>query len=320
MNNIQLKNDIEIIGELEMHPSNDHYATYLDFAHEMRANYTELSKTAGEPDQLFSVENFEIESTQGNGQQIPVRLYTATENPQGELYPLVLFVHGGGWVSGTLDTHDVLARALSLHLNAIVLSVDYRLAPEVDAVQQNADVKNALLWLYDHAAQLRGDKTKIIGIGDSAGGALISVLTADVKNQYIAAQWLMYPVIGLGVSTESALKYGETHFPTNDAMNVFWASQLPEGYSDQDPRISPLFANIDDLPPTLISVAGLDPLTSGSEAYAEKLKAQGIESVLKFYEGQEHGFIQFFKDTANHSLGQQGFDDGIAQLKAWLKL
>jgi acetyl esterase len=303
-----------------MDKSNINYARYLEAALEMRSNYIELSKTAGAPDQLFSVENFEITANQDNERKIPVRLYTATENPQGEFYPLVLFVHGGGWVSGNLDTHDVLARALSLHLNAVVLSVDYRLAPEVDAVQQNADVKDAFLWLYDHAEKLKGDKTKIIGIGDSAGGALISVLSADLKNKYIAAQWLMYPVIGLDVTTESALKYGETYFPTNDAMKVFWESQLPDGYSNQDPRISPLFANIDDLPPTLISVAGLDPLTSSSEAYAKKLKDHGVESVLKFYEGEEHGFIQFFKDTASHPLGQQGFDDGIQQLKAWLKI
>lgn len=303
-----------------MDQTNTHYARYLDSALEMRSSYIELSKTAGEPDQLFSVENFEITVNKENERKIPVRLYTATEKPNGEFYPLVLFVHGGGWVSGNLETHDVLARALSLHLNAVVLSVDYRLAPEVDAIQQNADVKDSFQWLYDHAAQLKGDKNKIIGVGDSAGGALVSVLTADLKKQYIAAQWLMYPVIGLDVTTESARQYGETHFPTNDAMQVFWDSQLPDGYTNQDPRISPLFANIDDLPPTLISVAGLDPLTSSSEAYAQKLKDHGVESEFKYYEMAEHGFLQFFKDSVNHPSGQKAFEDGIQQLKAWLKI
>ena len=303
-----------------MEKSNINYPRYLDVALEMRSSYIELSKTAGAPDALFSIENFEIPSKQDRDFKIPVRLYTPTEKPIAELYPLVLFVHGGGWVSGNLDTHDVLVRALSLHLNAVVLSVDYRLAPEVNAIQQNADVKDAFFWLYDHAAQLKGDQSKIVGIGDSAGGALISVLTADLKSKYLAAQWLMYPVIGFDVTTQSAIQYGETHFPTNDAMKIFWKSQLPEGYTDQDPRISPLFGDVDDLPPTLISVAGLDPLTSSSEAYAKKLKDHGVESVFKFYEGEEHGFIQFFKDTASHPLGQQGFDDGIQQLKVWLKL
>lgn len=303
-----------------MDKSNTNYARYLDVALEMRSSYIELSKTAGEPDQLFSVDNFEITVNKDNQRKIPVRLYTPTENPQSETYPLALFVHGGGWVSGNLDTHDVLVRALSLHLNAVVLSVDYRLAPEVDAIQQNSDVKDAFLWLYENAEKLKGDKTKIVGIGDSAGGALISILTKDLKDQYFAAQWLMYPVIGLDVTTESALKYGESHFPTNESMKVFWESQRPDGYSDQDPRISPLFADVDGLPPTLISVGGLDPLTSSSEAYVQKIKDHGIESVLKYYEGAEHGFLQFFKDATNHPSGKQGFDDGIHQLKSWLKI
>lgn len=303
-----------------MDKSNINYARYLDVALEMRSYYIELSKTAGEPDPLFSVDNFDITVNKDNQRNIPVRLYTPTENPHGEIYPLVLFVHGGGWVSGNLDTHDVLVRALSLHLNAVVLAVDYRLAPEVDAIQQNSDVKDAFLWLYDNAAKLKGDKTKIVGIGDSAGGALISILTQDLKDKYFAAQWLMYPAMGLDFTTESALKYGDTHFPTNDAMKIFWETQLPEGYADQDPRISPLFADIDALPRTLISVGGLDPLTSSSEAYAQKIKDHGLESVLKYYEGAEHGFLQFFKDAVNHPSGKQAFDDGIQQLKAWLKI
>lgn len=303
-----------------MDQSNIHYARYLDSALEMRSGYIELSKTAGEPDQLFSVKNFEIPGNKENERKIPVRLYTATEKPNGEFYPLVLFVHGGGWVAGNLDTHDVLARALSLHLNAVVLSVDYRLAPEVDAIQQNADVKDAFQWLYDHAAQLKGHKSKIICIGDSAGGALVSLLSAGLKNQYIAAQWLMYPVIDFDVTTESALEYGETYVPTNSAMRIFWESQLPQGYTDQDPRITPLYANIDDLPPTLISMGGLDPLRSSAEAYMQKLKDHGVESEFKYYERAEHGFLQFFKDSVNHPSGQKAFEEGIQQLKAWLKI
>lgn len=303
-----------------MNQSNPDYVRYLDAALEMRSYYIELSKTAGTPDALFSVENFEITANSDAERKIPVRLYTPTEKPHHESYPLVLFVHGGGWVSGNLDTHDVLVRALSLHLNAVVLSVDYRLAPEVDAIGQNADVKDAFLWLYENAEKLKGDKTKIIGVGDSAGGALISILTTDLKKKYFAAQWLMYPVIGLDVTTPSALKYGESYFPTNEAMKTFWKSQLPEGYSDQDPRLSPLFSDVNGLPPTLISVAGLDPLTSSSEAYAEKLKAHGVESVLKNYDGAEHGFLQFFKDAKNHPAGQKGFEEGIQQLKVWLKI
>lgn len=300
-----------------MNKTDKDYNKYLSFAQEMRTNYDELSLTAGTKDSLFSVENFEI-IVESDQRRIPSRIYIPTKEPQAEAYPLVLFVHGGGWVSGTLDTHDVLARAISLHLNAVVLSVHYRLAPEVDAFQQIADVKEAFLWLHNNAEKFKGDQNKIIGIGDSAGGALIANISTQLDNHRLFAQWLMYPAIGFDISTPSAQKYGEQHFPTNEAMHLFWGSQLPEGVNNRDPRISPLFAKLENISPTLISVAGLDPLTSNSEAYHQALVTLGVKAEIKSYDESEHGFIQFFKDKKNHPLGQKAFDDGIDFLKSLL--
>lgn len=302
-----------------MHKNNPNYNQYLTFALEMRDSYIELSKTAGSADPLFSVDDFEIQMDDDQS-ALAARLYTPTETPVSDSYPLVLFVHGGGWVSGNLETHDVLARAISLNLNAIVLAVDYRLAPEVDAFQQIEDVKASFLWLYNHAEKLKGNQQKIIGIGDSAGAALITNLSSQLKKGDVFAQWLMYPVIGLDITTPSAQKYGDQYFPTNEVMPLFWNSQLPEGVVDNDSRISPFFAEIEKLPPTLTTVAGLDPLTSNAQTYMQLLSSKGIQSEIKLYEGAEHGFLQFFKDKVNHPLGQKAFDDGIDVLKSWIAL
>lgn len=302
-----------------MDTTSSKYAQYLNFAIGMRDNYNELSKTAGEKDSLFLVRDFEIPDSK-NERTIPVRLYIPTEAPKSDFYQLAIFAHGGCWVSGNLDTHDVLNRTLSSDLNAIILAVDYRLAPEVDALQQINDVKEAFLWLYENAEKLGGKKDKILGIGDSAGATLIINVSNTLKVHTLFALWLIYPVVGFDISTESAKAYGEQYFPTNEVMKISWECQLPEGYSDNNPMISPLFSDIEKSPPTLISVAGLDPLTSTSLRYSQILLDKGIKSEVKYYADAKHGFIQFFKDKITHPLGEKALEEGVNILKNWLNI
>lgn len=291
----------------------------LNFVQQMRANYRSLIPTAGPPDAVFSIKHFDIPA-QAQDRAIALRLYTPRERPSGSQYPLVLFVHGGGWVSGDLDTHDVLVRALSLRLNAVVLSVAYGLAPEHKALEQISDVNCALAWLGEHAGELEGDVNKIIAIGDSAGGAIIANLAHLIRNDSLtfAAQWLMYPAVSLEVDTPSFDQYGDSHFPTKAVMKAVTQCFLPEHASPTDPGIIPIHAAHHEIAPTLISIGGADPLASGCEVYIGDLTKAAIKSELKFYPGAEHGFIQFFKNKDEHPLGEQALDEGVATLKAWL--
>lgn len=302
-----------------MKSTNINRINLFNFATEMQKNYNALIPSAGAQDEIFSVKNFDI--TIDSNKKISSRLYTPTETPEDNFYPMVLFVHGGGWCSGSLETHDVLARALSLKLNAIVLAIDYKLAPEVDAIEQINEVKEAAQWLYNHAPSLKGNKEKLVMVGDSAGGTLVARVAHILKDHLdikISAQWLMYPAVNFDISTKTFKKYGKTNFPTSEVMQMSWACQLPEGFSENDPHLAPLYADHHNLSRTLISIGEVDPLLSSAQEYTETLIAHGVEVKLKSYENSQHGFIQFYKDKENHPLGEKALNDGVNILKEWL--
>lgn len=211
---------------------------------------------------------------------------------------------------------------MAVQLNAVTLSVDYRLAPEFKAFDQIDDAYAAAQWLYNNAAELNANPAQFIAAGDSAGGAIVANLAHRLRDegQALAAQWLLYPAVSTNLNSLSFKTYGSTHFPTTYVMEVVTQAYLPEGVSADDPRISPFHADHHNIAPTFISVAGFDPLTSTIQEYAQQLTEQGVKNEIRLYEKQEHGFIQYFKNAEVHPLGQQAFDDGIAVLKDWLKL
>ena len=291
-----------------------------EFAEGFRTYYSSLNPTAGTPDEVYKIENIEI-SVPTAAQKIKGRVYVPTQSPEAEKFTLVLFTHGGALVSGDLETHDVLARALSLRLNAVVLAYDYTLAPEENALGQMEEAKAAFNWLYDNADRLNGDVTKLIGIGDSAGGQITANLShiykTDAERKF-AAIWLIYPVLSGNFQTESYIKLKDQYFPSSEVMTMASLCFMPKDVSKQDPRIFSLHADHKNLVPTFISIGELDPLSSDSFSYAADLKAQNIVHDIKFYPKSEHGFIQYFKNKEAHALGEQALNDGIAQLKNWL--
>lgn len=292
----------------------------IEFAKGMRSFYSSLNPTAGEPDSLFSVENVQIPIKNGT-HSIQGRVYQPTKEPESGLFPLVLFSHGGCLVSGDLETHDVLVRALALRLNAVVLSYDYSLAPEQNALEQMEEAQSALEWLHTHATALKGNVNKLIGIGDSAGGQITANLAHIFKNDAeikFKAVWLMYPVLSINLQTESFKKLEDKYFPSSEVMRMGSLCFMPEGTSDKDARILPLFADHKNIAPTLISVGELDPLYSDSFEYIADLKIANITHELKFYLKSEHGFIQYFKNKDAHALGEQALEEGVAQLKQWI--
>jgi acetyl esterase len=210
-----------------------------------------------------------------------VRLYLP---PQAKPLPVLVYLHGGGWVAGSVETHDPFCRLLSEAAVMIVVSVEYRLAPEHPYPAALDDALIAVEWAANHAAEWGGDAEKLIIGGDSAGANLAAVtanrLCAKTEAHRLSALMLLYPVTDHPDNTnhpsytENSTGYGLEA----EAMRWFW-KQYATGISPDDPGISPLQLQLEKvpaLPPTLVATAQYDVLRDEGIAYAEKLKAAGV--------------------------------------------
>ncbi|WP_232439048.1 alpha/beta hydrolase [Burkholderia ubonensis] len=283
------------------------------FAKDMRTSYRAMIPSAGVPDPVGKVLAIDVPAGRPS-RNIPVRIYWPTEVRAYERLPIVLFAHGGGFVSGDLDTHDVLVRAIAGRARALVIAVDYRLAPEFPFPAGLEDVYAVLQWTAAHADELGGDAERIVLCGDSAGATLsaaTAMLARDHGGLRPVAQWLMYPSVSNKLDTPSWAELGDAYFPTREVMRNVLASYVPPETSPYAPLLSPMLGDHAGLPPALIQVGQLDPLRDENVAYANSLKAAGVEASVVVYEGQAHGFVQFFKDNANHSRGEAALNDGI---------
>ena len=209
--------------------------------------------------------------------------------------PAVLYFHGGGWVTGTLDSYDASDRALAQDTGAIVVSVAYRLAPEArfPAAQDDADA--SYRWLLDNAAGIGADPKRIALAGESAGGNLAIDTAIWARDKGLPAplhQLLVYPVVGTDLTTQS---YNETvnAVPLNRAAIEWYVSHTIRGAPDlQDPRLNVIgVANLHGLPPTTIVSAQIDPLRSEGEALAQKLQGLGVPVEQRTYPGVTHEFF-----------------------------
>jgi acetyl esterase len=232
----------------------------------------------------------------GPAGEIPIRIYTPSTADGAAPTGLVVFLHGGGFVVGDLDTHDGSARLLANRSGAIVVAVDYRLAPEAPAPAAVDDALAALRWAADHAAELGSTTGKVAVPGDSAGGNRAAVLcqrARDLDGPAIAFQSLVYPVTDLTLGHPSMVENGEGYFLTKAAMEWFADHYL--GGSElaaKDPIVSPLFVDsCVGLPPAIVVTAEFDPLRDEGEAYAERLRADGVPAEAIRYDGQIHAFF-----------------------------
>ncbi|WP_256990495.1 alpha/beta hydrolase [Burkholderia sp. HI2714] len=287
------------------------------FANEMRTSYRAMIPSAGKPDEVDRVLAVDVPAPD-SARKIPVRIYHPG-GPQAEAtLPTVLFVHGGGFVSGDLDTHDVLVRAIAVRTPALVISVDYRLAPEYPFPAGLEDVYAVLQWAAGNVTEFGGDPRRIVICGDSAGATLsaaAAMLARDRRGPILVGQWLMYPSVSLRTDTPSWAELGPANFPTRELMRNVIASYVPTGTSPYVPLLSPLEGNHAGLPHALVQVGERDPLRDENVAYSDRLNSAGTPASVTVYEGQAHGFIQFFKDKANHSLGERALDEGIRFLR-----
>jgi acetyl esterase len=232
---------------------------------------------------------------------VALRCYRPAGTQPGEALPALVYLHGGGWVIGDLDTHDVLCRQLANGARCAVYSVDYRLAPEHPFPAAVEDCVAALKFVS-------GRHERVAVGGDSAGGNLATVVSLHARDHGgppISYQLLIYPATDQRMQHPSIRRNGEGYLLTKKAMDYFQAQYLPRKEDLVDWRASPLLAQrLDGLPPAYVITAGYDPLADEGREYAERLAKEGVEVAYREYPDMVHGFILFggVIDTANTAV------------------
>lgn len=245
---------------------------------------------AGEGEVVARVEDRELP---GPGGALRARVYSpASEDPP----PAVLYLHGGGWVVGSIVGVDAACRALANRAGVVVVSLEYRLAPEHPYPAALEDAEAALAWLAEHAGELGGDAARLAVAGDSAGANVATVLarrTRDSGGPPIAFQLLVYPATDAAMDTRSYEQFGSGFGLDRDAMAGSWDAYRGD-VPAEDPGISPLrAADLAGLPPGLVITAENDPLRDEGEAYAQRLREAGVETQSVRLAGMVHGFFRW---------------------------
>ena len=237
-------------------------------------------------------------------QAIPLRVYRPPGVSDSRRLPVLVYFHGGGWVIGDLETHDVLCRQLTAEAGVSVIAVDYRLAPEHKFPAAADDAWAATRWIAAHAAELGVDADRLAVGGDSAGGnlaAVVALLAREAGGPRIALQILLYPVTDLVSESQSYADLADGYMLTRDSMRWFRAQYLATEQDAADWRVSPLRApSLAGLPPALVVTAGYDPLRDEGEAYARRLREAGVSVDAVSFGGMIHGFVPMGRliDTA----------------------
>lgn len=274
------------------------------------ASYREIlneAMTGGVPAQLAAIEAHGAPSTTG---KVPLRLYRPVAGT--ELQPAILFLHGGGFVIGSLNTHDTLCRELALRSGAVVVAVDYRLAPETIFPGALEDCRAALAWLHHAAEALGVDASRLAICGDSAGGNLAIGTALWAQGQGIALRHigLIYPALDPGCDSASAHGLGSGFILTRAFVQWFWSAYLGEGGDPLDPRVAVATADLTGLPPISLATAEYDPLRDEGEAFAQAARAAGVDVTARRYLGMIHGFASMSQATpmAGRAIGDIAAD------------
>jgi acetyl esterase len=253
-----------------------------------------------------------------DGREIPVRVYRSGDDGPS---PVIVFFHGGGWVVGTLETYDPYCRALATETGAIVVSVDYRLAPEHKFPAGVVDCTAAAEWVLAHVGELGGDASRVFVAGDSAGGTLAAVVALLLRDKGVggvAGQILVYPATAYyDPPTSSYVDCAEGYGLTRKEMIWFWDHYLNDKSEAKDFRVAPLLAaSLAGLPRAFVVTAEYDVLRDEGQAYAKRMVEAGVEVTHIFVEGMNHGFAA----SANEFPFLPQAKDVLRQLAEWVKV
>lgn len=250
-----------------------------------------VMKKEGKPAPPFTgkIENIKVETPNGN---VAARVYT----PSGDgPFPVVFYIHGGGWVIASIDAYDASARALCEMAKAVVVSTEYRKAPENKFPASHEDTWNTYQWTLQGIGKYGGDPKRVAVAGESAGGNMAAAICLMAKKQGVqmpVAQLLVYPVADTSMSTESYKENENTKPLSAKGMAWFFDKELGQSSDAQDTRLNLVRSNdFKGMPPTTIIAAEIDPLRSEGKALADKLKAAGVDVTYRLYPGVTHEFF-----------------------------
>lgn len=225
-------------------------------------------------------------------EDLRVRIYRPDTD---QVVPVVVYAHGGGWVSGDLDGYDQMCRILAMQGPFIVVSVDYRLAPEHPFPAAMDDVFAATCWAAEYATDIGGDPTRLAVMGSSAGGNLVAATTLRARDgggPVIALQILVYPALDPSMGTPSMTEFATGHVLEKDMVSWYWDQYVPDPRDRTLELAAPARAQVlVGLPPALVIMAECDPLRDEGENYAARLARAGVSVDVTRYPGQLHGFL-----------------------------
>lgn len=276
---------------------------------DVRAVFRAREKTPEHPVEVGGVEDRKVASAEyGDGtHQIPVRIYqppgreggAAADGPGlavdgADPVPVVVFAHGGGFVFGTLNSHDDFCRRMARGIGAVVVAVDYRLAPEHPYPAGVSDVHAVARWAVDRAGELRVDPERLVLAGDSAGGNLATsaaLLARDIGGPAVCAQLLLYPMTAPWNHGDSYHRFAAGYANTAAATDWYWSQYLPDGdVHGVWPPAAPATADLAGLAPVVMISAQCDPLHDDSEVYSRALSDAGVDCWYRSYPDTFHGF------------------------------
>lgn len=251
-----------------------------------RAVYEKFVPLAGEKENLFEIKEQKILN---DGHGVNLRIYYPIQQSHASA---IVYFHGGWFNAGSLETHDTPLRLLSKQSGSVIISVDYRLAPEFPFPAGLTDCEAAVKWVLENASFLNIDPGKIIIMGDSAGGALAATVTRKFRNA-VRAQVLIYPVTDNALKSQSWKTFKDGPLLDLEGGKQAWNWYLPEEKDWGNPDAVPLLAeDLPGLPPTFVSVAEYDPLKDEALQYVDRLRKDEVNAESKIYRGTTHGFFQ----------------------------
>ena len=252
--------------------------------------------------------------------EIPLRIYRPRAVPDAQDdVPVVMWFHGGGWVLGNVVDHDPVCTLIAREVGCVVVSVDYRMAPEHRAPVAAHDCVDATTWVQVNGDVLRADTTRMAVAGDSAGGNLAAVVAQVMRDAGMTAlrhQALIYPATDLTMSSPSVREHANAPILDRRGMDAFRDHYVRPGHDLRDPMLSPLFGELTGLPPALVQVADVDPVRDDGIRYADALRACGVPVRLTNYLRMPHGFASM--PGAAPALVRQQRWELVSELRAAL--